>query len=153
MLYTRCLLWHVICNDQRWFRKDEKMYLLGYLLPAFSHWSMFFTIANWPSIACELCHPVPLDAEHSVQAPMFCNEVFHSNLKVEGKGKNSRYAAGLLRCVDTHRGNDWLGLWTSLVAVWSWKLEDHGNLKKMPFCLIHQVWQSVSLEFYLWSLG
>lgn len=67
---------------------------------------------------------------------MYWDELSHSNLKVEGKGKNSRYAAHLPHCVaaakeielDTCKVYDWLGLRDSTVGQ---ETEDHGNQEQM----------------------
>lgn len=67
---------------------------------------------------------------------MYWDELSHSNLKVEGKGKNSKYAVHLLHCVavamgielNTRKVFDWLGLSSSTVGQ---ETEDHGNLKQM----------------------
>lgn len=61
-----------------------------------------------------LSYPVPLNTEYGVSAPMSWDEIFHSNLKVEGKDKNSRHTASLPSCMaaakqgdmNTHRVND-----------------------------------------------
>lgn len=144
----------------RWCRKGEKNYLLGSLLSSLFHCVNNFTIASPPSITSKLCHPVPFDAEPGMPAPMVWDEVFHSNLEVEGKDKNSRHAVGLLRCLAAARGISWhsqneCSVGPPAQCGKTMVLETRGpwEFEKTSFCLMHQIWESVTLEFYLWSPG
>lgn len=100
----------------------------------------FVSVSIITLLTSTLSYPVPLNTEHGVSAPMSWDEIYHSNLKVEGKGKNSWHTASLPSCVAAAKGGDltlaeWMISWTSPppptngVAVWSRRGEDH--LKKI----------------------
>lgn len=154
---TCCMQWSTVGGAGK-----VKKFMLGSLLSSLFHWLIFFffTIACQPSITSKLCHPVLFDAEHGMPTPRVWDEASHSNLEVEGKDKNSRLSVGLPRCVAASRGISWhsqneCSVGSPEKCGKSMVLETRGpwEFEKISFCLKHQIWESVTLELYLWSPG